>query len=60
MKLFPNENHVFAPLGLYYWENSSMAATEKANFSFYMQRNKVLLWGGEEASEQTEKAFRLH
>lgn len=37
-----------------------MAATEEANFSFYMHRNILLLWGGEEASEQIQKAFSLH
>lgn len=37
-----------------------MAATEEANFSFYMQRNMVFLWGKEEASEQIQKTFSLH
>lgn len=60
MKLFTNEYHISAPLGLYYWENSSMAATEETNFSFYMQRNVVLLRRKEEASEQIQKAFSLH
>lgn len=37
-----------------------MAATEEANFSFYMQRNMVLLWGEEETFEEIQKAFSLH
>lgn len=36
-----------------------MAAAEEANFSFYMHRNMVRLWGEEEASEQIQKAFSL-
>lgn len=60
MKLFPNEYHIFAPLGLYSRENSSMAATEEANFSFYMQGDMVFLWGKEDDSEQIQKAFSLH
>lgn len=58
--MFPNKHHIFAPLGFYCWENSSMAATEEANFSFCMQGNILLLWGREEASEQIQNALSLH
>lgn len=37
-----------------------MAATEEAIFSFYMQRNMVLLWGKEETSEQIQNLVYIN
>ncbi len=37
-----------------------MAAAEEASFPFYMQRNILLLWEGEEASEEIQKALSLY